>query len=353
MGSASAFEAAAAFALGAALQGTLLLALAWLADRLLVRRVWPQLLLCLWLLALARCFLPPELSSPLSLTQALGEPLLAATDAAPAPALCAWLAALWAAGALACFGVRFVRRLQIGARIRTCHPSRAWSAAIERAGGRRRTHLGSLAGLETAAVFGLFRPTLLLPREWLEREPTRRDEHALLHEFAHLERRDLWLDELCACARALLWFQPLAWLAAARIHELCELACDEAVARSLGGEARSYRETLVHAARDLVAARPGAGVRAFLGQPNTLVLRIERLESPVARPRALVRGVCAAFALFLVACVLPMADAAADLRKAARHVLAAQRAGERQSCFTVHAAAMVLTANSAPPLRND
>ena len=42
------------WAVASTLQATALLCLAWIADRMLVRRAWPQLLLSLWLLALAR-----------------------------------------------------------------------------------------------------------------------------------------------------------------------------------------------------------------------------------------------------------------------------------------------------------
>ena len=58
-----------AWSVPATLQATLLFGLAWIADRLLVRRVWPQLLFLLWLLALGRAFLPPDLASPLSVTR--------------------------------------------------------------------------------------------------------------------------------------------------------------------------------------------------------------------------------------------------------------------------------------------
>ena len=69
-----------AWSVPATLQATLLFGLAWIADRLLVRRVWPQLLFLLWLLALGRAFLPPDLASPLSVTSALGAPTLAAAE---------------------------------------------------------------------------------------------------------------------------------------------------------------------------------------------------------------------------------------------------------------------------------
>ncbi len=154
-----------------------------------------------------------------------------------------------------------------------------------------------------------------------------------------------------SCARSLratLWFHPLAWIAVGRLHALGELQCDQAVARALGSEAPSYRETLVLAARHLTSPAPG-GVRAFLGHPSAILVRIERLERAAMRPLALVRGVSGAVAFALGACVLPMAPSSHDLRAQARAVFAAERSGERQSCFTLQAAAMVLAADSPSP----
>ena len=343
-----------AWAVASTLQATLLLGLAWIADRLLVRRVWPQLLLLLWLLALARFFLPPGLGSPLSVTAALGAPTLAAAELVPGSNVLELALALWLAGALGLVALRAARRARLRSRVELVRPAREWLAALELArrlvGPRRRPRIGTLGGLETPAVFGLFRPTLLLPRSWLERAPRLHDEHALLHELAHLRRRDLWLDELCALVRALLWFHPLVWLATERIHALGELACDQTVARALGGAARQYRDTLVLAARPLLGRPAAGGLRAFLGHPNAMLVRIERLERSGVQPLALVRGASAALACVLAACVLPMAPDSAALRAQARALFAAERSGERQSCFSLQAAALVLAAD---PLRPD
>ena len=352
MGAASWIESWWAWSLPCALQGALLLALAWITDRLLARRAWPQLLALVWLLALARSFLPPELSSPWSVTAALGAPTLAAAESVPGEGLLRAGFALWLAGVALVLCMRAVQRRRLHARLELVAPSAAWARALSRAARtldcRSVPRLGTLAGLATPAVTGLRGPVLLLPRAWLERAPTRRDEHALLHELAHLHRRDLWRDELCALACALLWFQPLAWVAARRLHALGELACDETVAHALGREARDYRDTLVLAARAHLNQAAPSGLRAFLGLPNALVLRIERLDRG-AHPRALVSGACATLALLLATCVLPMAPVTAALRAQARRIFAAQASGERQSCFSVHAAALVLAADPGTP----
>ena len=341
-----------AWSVASTLQATVLLGLAWIADRLLVRRVWPQLLTLLWLLALARFFVPPDLGSPWSVTAALGEPTLAAAKLAPRASMQVVCFGLWLAGWMTVLVLRRVHRARLQGRVELVTPTRPWLEALQRAsrtiGNRRLPRVGELNGLATPAVVGLLRPTLLLPRGWLARRPTRRDEHVLLHELAHLKRGDLWCDELWALLRAALWFHPLAWIAVERLHALGELRCDQTVARALGSEARSYRDTLVLAARPLLAKPAPGGLRAFLGSPSAIIVRIERLERAATRSLALVRGVSVAVAFALAACVLPMAPRAADLRAQARQVFAAERGGEPQSCFTLQAAAMVLLADSSP-----
>jgi beta-lactamase regulating signal transducer with metallopeptidase domain len=336
----------------ATLQATLLLAAAWIVDRALGRRVWPQLLTTLWLVALARLLLPPTLESPWSVTTAVGAPTLEAAAGTGRDPRLAWLALAWSAGALACLAARARRRRALGLRIVELDlGGRAdWRAALEAAASSmqlaRLPRLGTLEGLTTPAVSGLLRPILLLPRAALERSPTRHDHGALLHELAHIRRCDLWLDEACELLRAFFWFHPLVWLAVARIRALGEVACDATVARVLGGGAPDYRDTLVLAARDAFLLGEPAGVRAFVGRPSALLARLEHLERLPRAPLAAVRAASTALALALFACVLPMAPASAALRASAQRVLEAQMRGERQSCFTLHAAALVLAADA-------
>jgi beta-lactamase regulating signal transducer with metallopeptidase domain len=341
-----------AWGVPATLQGTVLLGLAWLADRLLVRRAWPQVLSILWMLALARFFLPPDLGSPVSVTRGLGAPALAAAEITPSAEILATIVAVWLVGVLACLAARAAGRIRLRRELREVELPREWKRALARAarrlrrGARRIPRVATLDSLATPAVHGVLVPVLLLPRPWIGRRPARSDEHALLHELAHVARRDLLADEVVALVRAVLWFHPLVWIAADRLHALAELQCDQTVARVLGSDARSYRSSLVLAARDVLAPRTPAGVRSFLGHGNALVLRIERLERATIRSLVLVRGATAALCVAIAACVLPMAPAAADLRDQARATLAAVARGERVSCFTFRAAAMALAADS-------
>jgi beta-lactamase regulating signal transducer with metallopeptidase domain len=95
-------------------------------------------------------------------------------------------------------------------------------------------------------VFGALRSTILLPEAaggW-DRTCLRR---VLLHELAHVRRRDpLWIM-LAHVVRVLFWFHPLVWVAVACMRQESEHACDDSVVR--GGERASYyAETLLFVA---------------------------------------------------------------------------------------------------------
>jgi beta-lactamase regulating signal transducer with metallopeptidase domain len=77
-------------------------------------------------------------------------------------------------------------------------------------------------------VWGIRRSHLLLPaaaREW-SGEQLR---SVLLHELAHVKRRDTLAQLLSQIACALHWFNPLAWFAAWRLAVERERACDDLV----------------------------------------------------------------------------------------------------------------------------
>ncbi len=329
-----------------ALLGGALLAGAWLVDRTLRRHVAPQVLTLVWLVALLRLVLPVELASPASVTATLGASTRAATralDGAPE-----WLFGLWAAGFATLLAARLVQRFRLhrslGASVQLpAEWSDALASAAKIAGLRRLPSVHAVA-LTSPAVTGLWRPKLLLPTVSLGRAPTRDDSHALLHELTHLRRRDLVLDEAVALLRCVFWFQPLVWLAAARLHELSELACDADVATRLG-RSSAYRATLVRAALSPAAPQP-LPARAFLSSRPLLLRRLDALERPASSPSA--RRVALALTLTVAAVALPMATPRGLDREHAHATLADARDGAPLSCFHLQAAALVLAADSLP-----
>ena len=107
------------------------------------------------------------------------------------------------------------------------------------------------------ALFGFFKPKVLVPPAML-RDLTPKDlRFVFLHELAHLKRRDTLMNIPLSLAQALHWFNPLAWFALSRCRTERELACDAMVLELTNGPAQhGYGDTILRLAEMLAAARP-------------------------------------------------------------------------------------------------
>ena len=100
-------------------------------------------------------------------------------------------------------------------------------------------------------TWGLWRPKVILPRaaqSWTED----RAAIVLRHELAHIRRGD-WVVQIAGeLLRTAYWFNPLVWIACARLRQESEQACDDEVLTS-GVDGPDYATHLVELARLLKA----------------------------------------------------------------------------------------------------
>ncbi len=108
-------------------------------------------------------------------------------------------------------------------------------------------------GVVVPFVFGLWRPTILVPIVWAN-WPASRKRAVLLHELAHVQRRDLIWQFLASGVTALWWFQPLCWYNRRSLRSECEAACD-ALAIESGLRASEYAAELL-AIAEQIRSRP-------------------------------------------------------------------------------------------------
>ncbi len=96
-------------------------------------------------------------------------------------------------------------------------------------------------------LLGWLRPRIIVPPDWSQRS-IESQRTGLLHELAHVRRRDHLLVPLLEIIRIAFFFHPLVrWLLARLEHER-ELLCDETVVR-LGIDRRDYARLLLELAR--------------------------------------------------------------------------------------------------------
>ena len=145
---------------------------------------------------------------------------------------------------------------------------------------RRRVRLCSTGRVASPATVVLLRPHIFLPRD-AEQWPVGRRRVALLHELAHVSRRDDLVLLIGRTARACFWFHPLVWWAVRELRRLAEEACDDVVLREHGNPCGYAEELLGFAHRQ--SSAPPAVVCCMAGSSN-LERRIASILDP-ARSR--------------------------------------------------------------------
>jgi beta-lactamase regulating signal transducer with metallopeptidase domain/tetratricopeptide (TPR) repeat protein len=153
-------------------------------------------------------------------------------------------------------------------------------AACRRVGLTHDVPLCVSGHLSVPVVVGIARPRLLLPLVALD-WPAERRQAVLVHELAHVARRDGIAQLVARIATALFWFHPLAWALARVAHDECERAADDTVLRS-GVRASDYAEHLLAVARDAMRAPLPRAALAF-ARPSSLEARLLAILKPDAR----------------------------------------------------------------------
>ena len=121
-------------------------------------------------------------------------------------------------------------------------------------------------------AFGIVNPTVLLPAD-AEQWPIERRRDVLLHELAHVARRDCLTQLIAQAACALYWFDPLVWLASRALRGERERACDDAVVRA-GARPSDYATHLLQVARDLRVPRTTALATVCMARRSQLSERL-------------------------------------------------------------------------------
>jgi len=167
---------------------------------------------------------------------------------------------------------------------------------------RRRPEIASgLVGCGPALV-GLVRPKLLIPPSCLDL-PRTELRMIVLHELAHYRRRDLAVGSLMAVLNAVHWFNPVLWLAFARMRADRELACDEtvlSVADRTEASARDYGLVLLKVSALLTDRSPVPGAVGIVESTRTLQRRITMIARYNGRRATMAWAVAAVILLSAV-----------------------------------------------------
>src|SRR5262249_6176158 len=157
-------------------------------------------------------------------------------------------------------------------------------------------------------TWGLFTPKVVLPADahhWSDE----RIRIVAGHELAHVRRSDWVFHVAAALVQALYWFNPLVWIACARLRRESEHACDDAVL-NLGVERTLYAEELVRLARTFTVYRRSTSAWAAapaMARPSSLERRVRAMLKGHGNRAPITRTAAALTFVVLLALTLPLA----------------------------------------------
>ncbi len=189
----------------------------------------------------------------------------------------AWLTPLWMLG-VAAFYIRSMGGWMATRRLRTsgvCALAESW---LSRLNVPSRIPLLESCRIEVPMVVGLLRPVILLPAGFIAALPPAQVEAILLHELAHIRRRDPLVNLLQNFVEGLLFYHPAVWWISSVVRAEREHCCDDEVVAATG-DARGYAAAL--AALEISRSSPSPALAANGGN---LVNRIGRLLHAPAAP---------------------------------------------------------------------
>lgn len=224
-----------------------------------------------------------------------------------------WLMLAWgavAAGLLARLLVchaRFARRVRGAGEIDPATLPVDAKLLAKRAGLSRRVPLLQSDQVGAPAVWGLFAPRVLVPAGMLRGLSAEQTTWILLHEFAHIRRKDTWVALTQRIIQSVFFFHPAVWAANRLADVQREFACDES-ALALGNVSRrdcgSGFLTIAERSRP-PRATAAPLVLGLFGSSTLIRKRLERLlddaKTPSARLSRSAAAVLAVAALVAVA----------------------------------------------------
>jgi TonB family protein len=164
----------------------------------------------------------------------------------------------------------------------------------------RETRPGSMP-----LAYGFFRPIILVPADVHEWSAERR-RVVLLHELAHVRRRDGATRLLARFALALYWWHPLVWTAWRESLREQERAADDLVLNA-GAGAASYASHLLDVARSLQSPVGLGSAALAMARPSQLEGRLSAILDSKRNRQGLRRASAISASLLALTLVVPVA----------------------------------------------
>ncbi|MBI3449866.1 MAG: hypothetical protein HY049_13240 [Acidobacteria bacterium] len=253
----------------------------------------------------------PAASSSIPIAAPAPRTIPAGGPASPAaPSRSGSLMLLWLAGALVMAARYALGHLGLVRLRRRSTPitDPEWLARLDAArrllGVTRDVALAASPDVGSPVTFGARRPIVLLPAESSSWGPSLATD-VLLHELAHIDRQDVFVQFLSQGACALHWWNPMAWLAARGALAESERACDDRVLAA-GSPPADYATHLLNVARGSRHLRLTTAVSIGMTRRSALEGRLLAVLDGASRRGVASRRLRIASGIALAAVLVPL-----------------------------------------------
>ncbi|WP_141505754.1 M56 family metallopeptidase [Paenibacillus luteus] len=139
----------------------------------------------------------------------------------------------------------------------------------------------------TPALFGLFKPVVLVPHYMQDQLSEAEWECVLRHELTHFKRMDVQVNLLAVILAAFHWFNPIVWYGLSRMRVQQELACDDSVLQAAPPIKDTYAACIVKMLEIGEKQRMSFVSASFSGYKNQIARRLIMIKNFQAKKKRL------------------------------------------------------------------
>ena len=169
---------------------------------------------------------------------------------------------------------------------------------------KRRCRVRQSHAVGVPMMWGFFRPVILLPTEahsW----KSERLRAVLLHELAHVQRRDWLMQTIAQVTCVVYWFNPLVWVVARQIRTNLEQACDDHVLNA-GYGSTEYAQHLLDIVRNLKAFSLASRAAVAMARQSKIEERLRTVLAENQKRQPLTKLAATIALLVLIGFVVPI-----------------------------------------------
>jgi bla regulator protein BlaR1 len=149
------------------------------------------------------------------------------------------------------------------------------SEALEPLAKQYQLSLSESDQLSTPSVVGVLSPKIMIPVSFVEKFSLEQLAPIVLHEQAHIQRKDTWFALIQEFIAVIFWWSPIIRILNKQIHVDRELACDLRAAKQLSN--KQYAQSLIDCARIMVTQNRSVLAMGLFSQKKELSHRIEQV----------------------------------------------------------------------------